>query len=64
MATCASKFVVTYSGQAIDKNQYFYKLVLKIRRVAKIEDLRLGMGGLWVESTDEGVVTDLQSLIS
>jgi hypothetical protein len=52
------ELVATYSGQASDKNVYFYKVVLLARRFADVTDMNKSFGGISVDSTDEGIVSE------
>lgn len=48
---------VYFSGDSSDANRYFYTVVLSTKRYATPEAMsRSGIGGMRVESTDEGIV--------
>lgn len=57
--------LMTYAGKDSDKNVYFYKVVLKVGRYANPEAMnQTAIGGLSVESRDEGILKDLNGLLN
>jgi hypothetical protein len=56
--------LVTYLGQQMDENLYFYRVVLRTKQFTQpAGSLIVGLGNVYVESSNEGVVTNLNDLL-
>ena len=57
------RLLITYTGELSNKNVYFYKVVLISGRFSTVEDMNRSFQGIVIESTDEGIVNNLDDLM-